>query len=112
MMRVLVAITPQMYRQAIAFAIRCQRLGCEVRVAALEATKRVLANFRPHLVIHNDSDGLGAEELASVPCRVTVLYSNGMDARISANGRVSEVRGMSIQDLRHVVDVAIALAGG
>jgi hypothetical protein len=35
-----------------------------------------------------------------------------MDARISANGRVSEVRDMSIQDLRHVVDVAIALAGG
>ena len=74
MMRVLVAITPQMYRQAIVFAIRCQRPGCEVRVAALEATKRMLTNFRPHLMIRNDSDGPGAaEELASVPCRVTVL---------------------------------------
>src|SRR5215218_1238447 len=102
MMRVLVAITPQMYRQAIAFAIRRQRPGCEVRVAAPEATKRVLANFRHHLLVHNDSDGFGAEELASVPCRVTVLYSNGMDAWISANGRVSKVRDMSIQDLRHV----------
>ena len=72
----------------------------------------MLANFRHHLLVHNDSDGFGAEELASVPCRVTVLYSNGMDAWISANGRVSKVRDMSIQDLRHVVDVAIALAGG
>jgi hypothetical protein len=112
MMRVLVAITPQMYRQDIAFAIWRQRPGCEVRVAAPETIKRVLANFRPHLLVHNDSDGFGPEELESVPCRVTVLYSDGMDARISADDRVSKARDLSIHDLLQVVDVAIALVDG
>jgi hypothetical protein len=110
MIRVLVTVNPRMYRQAMALSIRRQRPGLDVRVARPEDTGREVAEFRPHLLVHNDNDGLGPEYVASVPCRVTVLYSDGMDARISADGQVSTERDMSTEDLLQVVDVAIALA--
>jgi hypothetical protein len=110
MVRVLVTITPRMYRQPIALSIQRQRSGLDVRVAAPEVTDGELANFRPHLLVHNDNDGLGAQVVANVSCRVEVQYSDGMDARISAGGEVSTARDMSRGDLLRVVDVAIARA--
>ena len=110
MMRVLVTITPQMYRQAVALPIQRQRPGLDVRVASPEATQGELASFRPHLLVHNDNDGLGPEAVAGIPCRVEVQYSDSMDARISAEGEVSTARDMSTEDMLRVVDVAISLA--
>ena len=110
MVRVLVSVTPRMYRQAIALSIHRQRPGLEVRIASPEAIERELADFRPHLLVHNDTDGLGPEAVADIPFRVEVLYSDGMDARISADGEVSAARDMSTEDLLRVVDRATALA--
>ncbi|HWS81421.1 MAG TPA: hypothetical protein VN178_10390 [Rubrobacter sp.] len=81
-----------------------------MRVAPPEDAGSEVAEFRPHLLVHNDTDGFGPEDVASVPCRVTVLYSDGMDARISADGQFSRTSDMSTEDLLQVVDVAIALA--
>jgi hypothetical protein len=109
-MRVLITVDPRMYRQAMAFSIQRQRQGLDVRVAPPKDAGSELAEFRPYLLVHNDTDGLGPEDVASVPCCVTVLYSDGMDARISADGQVSTASDMSTEDLLQVVDVAIALA--
>ena len=111
MLRVLVTVTPQMYRQAIALSIHRQRPGLDGRVASPEATEGELADFRPHLLIHNDNDGLGLEAVADVLCLVEVQYSDSMDVRISVSGKVSEERDMSTEDLLRVVDGATALAG-
>jgi hypothetical protein len=110
MIRVLIIVTPRMYRQAIALSIRRQRSGLEVRVASPEATERELTDFRPHLLVHNDNDELGPEPLTDIPFQIEVQYSNGMDAQIRAGGEVSTVRDMSTEDLLGVVDRAIALA--
>jgi hypothetical protein len=110
MMRLLVTVTPQMYRQAIALSIRRQRPGIDVRIGLPEATAAELAAFRPHLLVHNDNDGLGPEAVAGILCRVMVLYTDGMDARISVDGEVSEARDMCMEDLLRVVDRAVALA--
>ena len=80
-----------------------------VRTAAPEDAEGELVTFRPHLLVHNDDDGLGLESTAKVLCRVTVLYSDGMDARISAGGKVSVERDMSTSDLLRVVDSASAM---
>lgn len=112
MVRVLITVTPRMYRQAIALTIRRQRPGCDVRIAAPEDTEGELVAFRPHLLVHNDTDGLEPETVTRVLCRVTVLYSDGMDAQISLSGEVSETRDMSSEDLLRIVDMASALAGG
>jgi len=112
MARVLITVTPRMYRQAIALTIRRQRPGCDVRIAAPEETEGELATFRPHLLLHNDNDGLGLETVTNVLCRVTVLYSNGMDAQISLSGEISEARDMSSEELLRIVDRVTVLAGG
>jgi len=109
-MRVLVTITPCMYRQAIALSIHRQRPDLDVRIATPEAAEEELDGFRPHLLIHNDTDGLGPETVARVLCCVTVLYSDGMNSQISARGEVSEARDMSTDDLLRVVDRTTLLA--
>jgi hypothetical protein len=110
MMRVLITVTPRMYRQAIALSMRRHRPDLDVRVAPPEATEGQLADFRPHLLLHNDNDGLGPEAVADVPCRIEVQYSDSMGARISADDQVYTARDMSMEEMLQVVDVAIALA--
>jgi hypothetical protein len=110
-MRILITVTPQMYRQAIALSIRSRRPGCDVKIAPPATTAGEIAIFTPHLLVHNDNDGLGTEIVAGVLCRVTVLYSNGMDARITTRGEVREAHDMSTEDLLRVVDAASTIAG-
>jgi hypothetical protein len=110
-MRILITVTPQMYRQAIAFSIRRRRPGCDVKIASPAATAGEIAVFKPHLLMHDDKDGLGAEVVAGVLCRVTVVHTNGMDARIITRGEVREARDMSTEDLLRVVDAASTMAG-
>ena len=110
MVRVLVTVTPRMYRQAIALSVQRRRQGLDVRIASPEATERKLADFRPHLLIHNDNDGLAPVAVADILCRIEVLYSDSMDARISADGEHSTASDMCMEDLLRVVDRATALA--
>jgi len=79
-----------------------------------------LASFRPHLLVHNDSRNdtrhglapLSEAALRAMPNRLEVLYSDGMDARLSADGRITELRDASTEDLLGAVDAAVVLAGG
>jgi len=116
MIRVLVTLSPRMYRQAVALSIQRNRPGLvEVRVAPPEAAEAELASFRPHLLVHNDAGGASAPipeaALRAVSHRLEVLYSDGMDARLSAGGRLSELRDASTEDLLGAVDAAASLAG-
>ena len=110
MVRVLISVTPQMYRQAIALSIRGQRPGCDVNIAAPEDAERELATFRPHLLVHNDNGGLNREAVAGVRCRVEIQYSDGMDAVINVDGAVSRAGDMTTEELLQIVDLAISLA--
>ena len=112
MTRVLVALSPRMYRQAISLSIHRSRPGLAVRAASPEATAGEIEAFRPHLLVHDDTDAIPEEALAGVPCRVEVLYSDSMDARVSADGRVERVGDMGVEGLLRVVYRAAALAAG
>jgi len=121
MIRVLVALSPRMYRQAVALSIQRGRPGLvDVRLAPPEAMEEELASFRPHLLVHNEASAdarngavlVPETALEAVPYRLEVLYSNGMDARISADGRLTEVRDASTDDLLRAVDAAASLAEG
>ncbi len=110
--RVLVALSPRMYREAIALSVHRARPGLDVRVASPEAAEAEIARFRPHLLVHNDTAPVPEAVLAGVPCRVEVLYSDGLDARVSADGRPERIEDASTEDLLRVVDLAAALASG
>jgi hypothetical protein len=109
--RVLITVTPRMYREAITLFIHRQRPGHEVRMVSPEGSADDVARFRPHLLVRNDNDRFDQQALASVPFWVEVSYWDGMDATISANGEVSELDDISMEDLLRVVDEAAAHAG-
>ncbi len=111
MIRVLVAIAPRMYREAVALSIHRNRPGLDVRAVIPEEAEREIGTFRPHLLVHNDTVPIPEEVLDGVPCRVEVLYSDSMNARVRADGAVSEAHDMSTADLLRAVDGAAELAG-
>ncbi len=109
-MRVLVTLSPRMYRDAIVLSIHSNRPGLDVRAAPPEEAERELAGFRPHLLVHNDTAPISEGALAGVPRRVEVLYSDSMNARVWADGAASEARDMSAEGLLRAVDDAAELA--
>jgi hypothetical protein len=115
MIRVLVTLSPLMYRQAIALSIHRNRPGLvDVRIASPEAMEAELVSFRPHLLVHNDERGglvpIPEPLLRAIAHRIEVLYSDGMDARLSADGRITELRDASTEDLLEAVDEAAEIA--
>jgi hypothetical protein len=119
MIRVLVILSPRMYREAVALSVQRNRPGLvDVRLAPPEAAEVELASFRPHLLIHDDTRGdprrgsapIPEAALETVPHRIEVLYSDSMDVRISADGRLTEVRDPSTDDLLGAVDAAGSFA--
>ena len=110
-MRVLITVSPRMYREAITLFIHRQRPGHEVRMVSPKASANEVVRFRPHLLVRNDNDGFVRQPLANVPFWVEVRYSDSMSATISAVGKVSEVDDISMEDLLRVVDEAAAHAG-
>jgi hypothetical protein len=109
-MRVLVILTPLMYREAVAHSLRQHRSALEVRIAAPEVAEEVLKAFTPHLLVHSDTDGLERAALESVPCWVEIGYSDSMDAWIYSEGHLNKYEDISTEDLLRVVDkVAVRL---
>ena len=71
-----------------------------LKVAITEETRR----FRPHLLVRNDNAGVEPELLAEIPYWIEVLYGDSMNARISADGHVTEVQDIAMDDLLRLVD--------
>jgi hypothetical protein len=107
-LRILITITPRMYREAVALYLLQHRPGYEVRIAAPEDAQEEVRDFAPHLLVHNDTSGLDPGVLVNVPCRIEVLYSDGMDARISVDGHIEETQDISTGILLRVADEAAA----
>ena len=105
-MRVLVTVEPRMYREALTLSLHQHRPEFEVRMAPPETAEEQLRSFRPHLLVRNDTGGLGPEALAEVPFRVEVMYSDSMDAKIVLDGREEEAKDASIDVLLRVADEA------
>src|SRR5215210_7909008 len=110
-MRVLVSVSPRMYREAIATSIQRLRPGIEVRISPPEDTEEELAAFRPVLLIHDDTVPLPEEVLEGIPTRVEMLYSDSMHARVRADGMVSQMGDVSPRDLLRTLAVAATLDG-
>ena len=106
MLRVLLALSPRMYRETIALSIHRNRPGLDVRSAPPECAGRELVAFRPPLLVHNNTTPIPEDVLAGVPSRVEVLYSDSMSARVHVGGRVEEVGDMDFGGLLGVVDAA------
>jgi len=65
--RVLITVSPLMYREAIAHSLHQRRPDFEVRIAPPEAVEEEVRAFEPRLLVRNDTDGLDPGVLAGVP---------------------------------------------
>jgi hypothetical protein len=103
-MRVLVVLTPLMYREAIAHSLSQHRSALEVRIAAPEAAEEELRSFAPHLLVHTDTDGLNRAALEGVPSWVEIGYSDSMDAWISSGEYLAKYEDISTDIMLGLVD--------
>ena len=107
-MRVLLTITPRMYREAIAGYLRQHRPGYEVRTAAPEKTEEEVGGFAPHLLVRDDANEADPGVVEGVGAWVEVLYTDSMAAMISVDGRLEMTPDISMEVLLRVADEAAA----
>ena len=105
MVRVLVTVEPRMYREAIALALQRARPHSEVMLAPEDVLDGQVKDFAPHVMVRNDSDREIPEGLlGGVVCRMEVLYTDGMAARVSVGARSYTIEDASMDDLLSLVD--------
>ena len=111
MVRVLVTVEPRMYREAIALAVQRDRPDAEVILVSAVGLDGQVDGFEPHMLVRNDSDEAIPEELlGSMVCRMEVLFTDGMAARVSVGESSYTIEDAGIEDLLALVDEAEGLA--
>lgn len=109
--RVLVTITPRMYREVLALSIHRRRPDFEVLLAHPLSLDGEAERFGPHVLVQ---DACTAPPVlpGGVLCRIQILDTGRMDAAVELDARVSEVNDVSLQDLFAVLEEAESLSEG
>lgn len=109
--RILVTITPRMYREVIALCIHRRRPDFEVLIAPPWPLDGRAERFEPHVLVHDaDEAGLPPAVAEGVVCRVRILKTDHIDATIELNGTTTEVRDARIEDVFGVLEEAERLS--
>ena len=103
-MRILVTVKPRMYRESLALSLHQSRPDFEVMLAPTASLDGQAEGFRPDLLVRNDTDGVDMDLMGGIRCWIEVLYSDGMDARVSLEGEVWNVTDMTTEDLLEIAD--------
>lgn len=110
--RILITITPRMYREVFALSIHRRRPDFKVLLAhPLCRAER----FRPHVLVQDACTVALPPDLPDgVLCRIKILDTGRMDAAIELDGSDSEVNDVSLEDLFAVLERAesLLLGGG
>jgi hypothetical protein len=114
--RILVAITPRMYREVLALSIHRRRPDFEVLLAPPGSLDGEAERFGPHVLVE-DADEAGlpralAQDEQGVVCRVRILVTDRIDATIELDGTTSELRDVSLDGLFAVLEEAEGLSRG
>ena len=108
-MRVLVAISPRMYRETVALCIFRNRSDLDVRMAPPEYAAGELASFRPHLLIHTNALAMPVEALVGFPLMLAVPRSDLMDSGTDVEDQVEWIGEAYLEDLLRAVGSAAVL---
>ena len=104
-MRILIANTPLMYRESLALAIHQHSPDFEVMIADPASLDGEADRFGPHTLIRDD-DGIEIASPEGVVCWVGIIIDDHLKARISVDGRVSEIHEVSLEEVLAVLDGA------
>lgn len=104
-MRILIANTPLMYRESLALAIHRHNPTFEVMIADPASLDGEAERFGPHALIRDD-DGIELKSPDGVVCWVGIMIDDHLHARISIDGKVSEIHEVSMDELLAALDEA------
>jgi hypothetical protein len=111
--RILITITPRMYREVLALSIHRSRPDFEVLLSPPRPLDGRAERFEPHVLVHDaDEAGLPPALAGGVLCRVRILLTDRVDATIELDGTTSEVRDASLEELLVTLDEAESLSSG
>lgn len=114
LVRILVTISPRLYREAIALSIHRHRPDFEVLLAAPNSLDGEAERFGPHALVQDaDEEGLPPEVPDGVVCRVRVLKTpERMDATIELGGATSVLRDVTLEELFVALEEGESLSQG
>ena len=112
--RILVTISPRMYREALALCIHRHRPDFEVLLAPPWLLDGRTERFGPHVLVQDADDmGLPPALARGVVCRLLVLKKpDCIDATTELDGTISEFRDACLEDLFGVLEEAERLSQG
>lgn len=102
--RILITVSPLMYREVLALTVGRHRPEYEVMFGAVESLDGEVEDFGPDLLICSDRDGFSLEQTRNVLCRIELLYNDSMGARVSLDGKVWVIEDISTEDLLGIID--------
>ncbi len=100
-MRILIAINPRMYREVLALSLHQHRPDAVVLISPPGDLDGEVERFKPHLLVC--SEGAVQDIPPGVLCRVEIMFSDGLDAKIGVHGRVAEAKDVGTEDLLALV---------
>ena len=100
--RILVAVKPLMYREVLALLLHQNHPDAEVLISPPESLDGEVERFKPHLAVY--TEGTMPNIPPGVLCRVELMFSDGLDAKIGLDGRVAEAKDVGTEDLLALVD--------
>ncbi len=103
-MRILVTVKQRMYRESLALSLHRNLPHFEVMIAPDASLDGQAGGFRPHLLVRNDTDGVDMDLMGDIRCWIEILYSDGMDARVSLDDEVWNITDISTEDLLEIAD--------
>jgi len=107
-MRVLIANTPLMYRESLALAIHRHNPDFEVMIADPESLDGEAERFAPQAIVRDDN-GLDVGAPDGVILWVGILIDDHLKARISVDGRATEIHEVSLEELMAALDETVKL---
>ncbi len=116
LVRILLTITPRMYREALALSIHRRRPDFEVLLAPPWPLDGKAELFRPHVLVQ-DADEAGlppalAQDEQGVVCRIRILTADRIEATIELDGTTSEIHDVCLEDLFEALEAAERLSQG
>jgi hypothetical protein len=109
--RILITITPRLYREVLALSIHRRRPDFEVLIAPPWPLDGRVERFRPHVLVQDAEEaGLPTALAEGALCRMGILKTERIDATIELDGTTSEVRDACLEDLFEVLEGAERLS--
>ena len=107
--RVLVAMAPRSYREAVALYIQQHRLQAQVSIVSPEFLDAEVGRSSPHLVVCNEA----SEAVRKVAISwARILFEDSLGAEIGIDGRIRRVEDVGVDDLLELFDRTEALLDG